>query len=222
LSKVNFSYTKDLFNLGIYFFVIQIAFIIQYQTANIIIARNFGTVEVTSYQIVYKYFGMLQMISVIFVAPFWSASTEAFLRGDIAWIRTSMRNYNLLNILFIIASIVMLLFSTPVYNFWLGKGKVDIDFMLSFWGFCFFNIAIFSHKYVEFLNGISAIRLQFLFSLISPIVYIISALVLIKYFKVGVHAVFISALISNFNGFIIAPVQYFQIVVKNKRGIWTK
>ena len=205
-----------------FFFVIQIAFIIQYQTANFIIAQNFGTEDVVSYNVVFKYFGLLEMISIIFVAPFWSASTEAFMKGDIPWIRSSIKHYNRLNVLLAGGSIIMLLLASNVYELWLGKGTVDINFQLSLWGFLFFNVSIFSGKYVEFLNGISALRLQFFASMISPFVYVISALILIKYFHIGVHAVFIAAIIANFNGFVLAPLQYFQIIEKNKRGIWAK
>lgn len=55
LSKVKFSHAKSLFNLGVVFFVIQIAAIIQFETANIIIARNFGPSQVTSFNIVALY-----------------------------------------------------------------------------------------------------------------------------------------------------------------------
>lgn len=221
-SKVKLSCSKDLLNLGLFFFVIQIAFIIQFQTANIIIAQNFSTADVVSYNVVYKYFGILEMIMVIFVAPFWSASTEAFLKGEISWIKSSVKYYHLLNLLLMGMSIIMLLLASKVYDLWLGKDTVQIDFQLSLWGFLFFNMAIFSNIYVVFLNGISALRLQFFTSLVSPFLYIISALVLIKYFQVGVHAVFIAAIIANFNGSILAPIQYFQIIEKNKRGIWAK
>lgn len=220
--KVKLSYTKDLLNLGVFFFVIQIAFIIQYQSANIIIAQNFGTTDVVSYNVVYKYFGILEMITIIFVAPFWSASTEAFFKGEISWIRSSVKKYNSLSILLMEASIVMLFLASYVYDFWLGKGTIHIDFQLSFWGFLFFNVVIFSNVYVAFLNGISALRLQFFASLVSPFVYVISVLILIKHFHVGVHAVFIAAIIANFNGFLLAPIQYFQIIEKNRRGIWAK
>ena len=221
-SKIKFSYTKDLFNLGIIFFVIQIAGIIQYQTANVIIARNFSTGDVTSYNIVYKYFGILSMVFTIFLTPFWSASTEAYLKNDIAWIKNSIKKYNLLNILLVTAGLIMLIFSKDIYNLWLGKGKVSIPFSLSLWGFIFFNISIFGAKYVYFLNGISALRIQFYASIFSPILYIVVALLLIKYYHMGVYALFIASIIGNFNGFFLAPLQYFQIIKKHKKGIWIK
>ncbi|MBK9492564.1 MAG: hypothetical protein IPO07_30080 [Haliscomenobacter sp.] len=135
IDKINFSYSKDLLNLGLFFFVIQIAFIIQYQTANFIIAQNFGTEDVVSYNVVFKYFGLLEMISIIFVAPFWSASTEAFMKGDIPWIRSSIKHYNRLNVL--LEGGVSLCYWQEGSELWLGKGTVDIDFQLSLWGFHF-------------------------------------------------------------------------------------
>ena len=221
-SKIDFSNYKSLFNLGLTFFIIQIAGIIQYQTANIIIARNFGTLEVTSYNIVYKYFQMINMVFTIFLTPFWSASTEAFAKGDYQWINNGIKKYNLLNILVFGISILMLLFSNTFYDLWLGEGTVEIDFRLSFWGFVFFNIAMFGGKYMSFLNGISALRIQFWSSMASPLVYIGIVYILISYFEMGVYAIFIAAVAANYNAFILAPLQYYMIIVKGKRGIWIK
>ena len=221
-SKINFSYAKGLFNLGIIFFIIQVAGIIQYQTANIIIAQNFGTSDVTNYNIVYKYFGMLNMVFVIFLTPFWSASTEAYLKKDIQWIKNAIKKYNRLNLLLLAVGCIMLIFSETVYRLWLGKGTVIIGFNLSLWGFIFFNVSMFGGKYSSFLNGINALRIQFLSSLISPLIYVAIALLLIKYYQIGVHALFIAAIFANFNGFILGPLQYHMVINKNKKGIWIK
>lgn len=221
-STIKFSYAKGLFNLGVIFFIIQAAGIIQYETANIIIARNFGTLEVTSYNIVYKYFGVLNMIFMIFITPFWSASTEAFQKNDIQWIKNGIRKYNQLNIGMFLVGCLMLIFSELMYRLWLGEGKVTISFSLSLWGFLFFNVSMFASKYVNFLNGINALRIQFWATLFSPLIYIVIALVLIRYYNMGVYSLFIASIIANFNGYLIAPLQYYQIIIKNKKGIWIK
>ncbi|MFI5185155.1 MAG: hypothetical protein ACHQF0_00355 [Chitinophagales bacterium] len=222
ISKINFSYAKSLFNLGLVFFIIQVAAVIQFQTANIIIARNFGTADVTSYNIVYKYFGMLMMVFTIFLTPFWSASTEAYLNHDTQWIRNGIKKYNRLNIILAAIGILMLVFSETIYRLWLGAGKVNIGFALSLWGFIFFNISMFGAKYVMFLNGISALRIQFCASVISPFLYVGVAILLIKYYQMGVYSLFIASVIANFNGYFLAPLQYYQVINKNKKGIWIK
>jgi hypothetical protein len=118
--------------------------------------------------------------------------------------------------------ILMLIFSSNIYTLWLGKGKINIDFLLSFWGFIYFNVFMFGSKYVFFLNGISALRIQFCASVISPFLYILLAMILIKYYHMGVYSLFIAAVVANFNALIIAPVQYHMVIIKNKKGIWIK
>ena len=190
ISKINFSFAKGLFSLGLKFFLISFAAIIQFQTANIIIARNFGTSDVTSYNIVFKYFGVLNMFFTIFITPFWSASTEAYQKNEIQWIKNGIKKYNQLNILMLLGGIIMLVFSDTVYRYWIGEGKVNIDFSLSLWGFIYFNVIIFGGKYVNFLNGISALRIQFISSIISPFIYLAVSLALIRYYHLGVASLF--------------------------------
>jgi O-antigen/teichoic acid export membrane protein len=199
-----------------------VAGVVQFQTANIIIARHFGTADVTSYNIVYKYFGLINMVFLIFLTPFWSASTEAYLKGDIKWIRNGINKYNLLNLILFIVSCLMLTFSQELYRLWLGEGKVNIGFLLSLWGFIFFNVTVFGSKYVFFLNSISALRIQFWACVLSPFVYILVTMILIKYYHMGIYSLFVASVVANFNSYLLAPLQYYQIIRRNKKGIWLK
>lgn len=222
ISKVKFSHAKGLFNLGLIFFIIQVAGIIQYQTANIIISRNFGPADVASYNIVFKYFGILNMVYVIFLTPFWSASTEAYIKNDIQWIKNGIKKYTQLNILLVIVGCIMLIFSGTLYRLWLGKSTVNIGFYLSLWGLLYFSLTMFAAKYVYFLNGINALRIQFLACIVSPVLYIGVAILLIKYYRMGVYSLFIASIIANFNGYILSPLQYYMVIIRNKKGIWIK
>jgi hypothetical protein len=95
-------------------------------------------------------------------------------------------------------------------------------FSLSFWGFVYYNVMMFGSKYVFLLNGISALRIQFIASLISPFIYIPIALLFLKGFHLGAQALFMASIIANFNGYLLAPLQYHMVVTKNKKGIWTQ
>jgi len=121
-----------------------------------------------------------------------------------------------------VAGLGMLFLSQDVYRLWLGEGKVEISNALSLCGLIYFCTRIFADKYVAFLNGISALRIQFWSSLISPFVFVIVAIVLVRQLQIGVYALFIAAIIANFNGFLLAPFQYFQVIHRSKRGIWVK
>jgi O-antigen/teichoic acid export membrane protein len=220
-SAVDFKESRGLFNLGVVFFIISVAGLIQYQSANIIIAQNFGTYEVTSYNIVHKYFNILGMAFGIFLSPFWSASTDAYFQNDISWIRNAIKKYLLLIGILVGFGIIMLLYSSDVYEIWL-KGQVEIDFVVSFWGFMFILSFMFGNLFVNFLNGISALRIQFWCSVLSPFIYIAVAILLIQYYELGIQSLFIASLIANFNGIIIAPIQYYLIVYRGKKGIWIR
>ena len=127
-----------------------------------------------------------------------------------------------MNILLVVIGCFMLIFSGTLYRLWLGKGTVNIGFYLSLWGFLYFSLTMFAAKYVYFLNGINALRIQFLACIVSPVIYVAVAILLIKYFKMGVYSLFIASIIANFNGYILSPLQYYQIIVRKKKGIWIK
>jgi len=93
---------------------------------------------------------------------------------------------------------------------------------LSFWGFVYFNVMMFGGKYVQLLNGLSYLRIQFIASMISPLLFIGVVLVLIKYLDMGVYSLFIASVIANFNGLILAPLQYYMVIHLNRKGIWVK
>lgn len=215
---------RQLLGLSLKFFIIQIAAVIQYQTANIIIAKSFSIVDVTAYNITVKYFSILTIFLGLIVAPLWSAITEAYNREDFKWIRNVVRKYLFITSVLMFASVVLLFAADTVYHIWIdrwvGGEDVLIPFSLSFWCMMYTIFSLPGFVFVNVLNGIGAVKIQFILSLITPILYVILCVILISYFKLGVYSVFIASIISNVNGFIIAPIQYMKIFIYNKKGIW--
>jgi len=221
LKFAKFNYIKDLLNLGFIFFIIQIAGIIQYQTTNFLIAHYFGTYEVTSYNIAYKYFSVLGMAFSILILPFWSAVTEAYQKSDITWIIEAKNKYLKIWMLLLIFGLSMLVMSSRVYDLWIGKAVVNIPFQVSLWTFIFTISAAFTSIYVSITNGIGAIRLQFYICMISPVIFLGTSYLFIKYFSWGITSILIASVLSNINGIIVAPIQCNKIL-KGQKGIWIK
>jgi O-antigen/teichoic acid export membrane protein len=215
---INIDCSKTVFNLGIIFFVIQIAGLIQYQSANFIIGRYIGMEDVTSYNITYKYFNVLYMMFSIFLFPFWSAATNAYASGDHLWIKNAIKKYLTIFILFFIAGIFMLAVSSIAYSIWIGD-LVHIPFLYSLWCFLYVTTLMFGAIFVNLLNGIGAIKLQYYFCFISPVIFILLCMTFLK-LNMGVCSIFIASIISNFNGIIVAPLQYRKIFIEGKGGIW--
>lgn len=216
---VNFRYVNSLLTIGVKFFIIQIAAIIQFQTANFLIGRIFSMSEVTEYNIAYKYFNVLYMVFMILLQPFWSAVTEAYSKGDLDWIRNSIRKYLYILTLMFAGGLLMLAVSGPVYDLWIGK-SVSVSFTLSVWMFLYIFSLMFGAVFVYFVNGVGALRIQFISSLISPLLFVAIVMVMSKIMNLGVISVLVASIIANFNGLVLAPLQYYNLVIKRKEGIW--
>ncbi len=207
---VDFAVAPDLLKLGIRFFIIQIAGIIQFQLINFLIIRYYGAEDVTSYNIAYKYFSVAYMAWSILTAPLWAASTDAFARDDYAWIRNAVKKYNMMFCLFAAGLIFMLLVSKPVYRLWLGDA-VQVEFYLSFWVMAYMLTMMFGSTFVMIINGSGHLNVQTAASLVSPFVFI-GVFFLCMKLEYGVYSVLIASITANFNGLILAPIQCRQLI----------
>lgn len=216
-------YRNELMGLGLKFFILQLAAMIQYSTSLFLIARYFTPVDVTAYNIAFKYFLTLQGIYMIILSPLWSSSTDAYFSGDFDWIIRAVKKYLFIFIPFVLFGLVMLLFSNQFYDFWLGEGVVDIDFRISLFCFIFFVLGMFASIFVNVINGIGALRVQFYVSIVTSIGFIILSLVFILIFDWGVWSIILASIISNVYGYLFAPIQLYKIlIVRNTNSIWFK
>jgi O-antigen/teichoic acid export membrane protein len=218
---VDLKESRSLFGMGAQFFVIQIAAIIQYQTANILIARIFSMEDVTAYNIAYKYFNVLNMGFMILLQPFWSAVTDAYARGELEWIRRQVRRYLALALAAVGAACVMLWLADWVYAVWLNSAVI-VPTELSGWMAVYVLTTLVGSIFCYFVNGIGALRIQFAASIVSPLVFVALVWALCVWGHVGVWGILIASIVANFNGIILAPMQYVNIILKHKTGIWSK
>lgn len=221
LKSVDFKYARSLASLGIKFFVLGIGHIIKYQTANIIIAQYFGPDEVTPYNIAFKYFGVIGMVFSIILTPFWAAFTEAWTKQDYSWIRGTIKKVFFVWLVSIIGALIMLIGSKWFYHLWIGD-KVAIPFGLSAAMALYFVMNNFGGVFVQFVNGISKIKLQLYCSVLGAIVFFPLAHLLIKTFDLGTIGIVLAILITNWYGIILSPIQYKKIMENKARGIWNK
>jgi O-antigen/teichoic acid export membrane protein len=219
LKHVRFSYARDLMTLGVKFFLLQVAGIVLYQTSNIIIAQLFGAAEVTPYNIAYKYFTIIPMILGIILSPFWSAYTEAWIKGDVAWIKKSLNKLKLIWMSLSVLAIIMLLFSNFVYRMWVGK-EIMIPFGVSAVIAVYFIINTWNGIYCVFLNGVGKIRLQLYTGILDMVIHIPLAIYLGK--KFGVAGVVLSLVILCGLNMIWTIMQYNKIINNKATGIWAK
>jgi len=215
---IDFNLFSDLFKLGAKFFIIQIAAVILYSTDNMIITQLFSPADVTPYQIAHRYFGIMMMGFAIVVTPFWSAITEAYTKGEIGWIKRSVKKLVQLWGVIMLVIVLMLLISGKVYHIWIGD-KVLIPFALSAAWALFIAIQSLNMIFVQFINGTGKIKLQMVFGILSAIINIPLSILLARNFNLGTMGVILATIITQLSGLGIFIIQYSKIINNTAKGI---
>ena len=95
MSLVSIKESKNVISIGLQFFMIQIAGVILFMSSNILISKLFSPAMVTPYQITYRYFSIMLVVFTVICMPFWNATTDAYERGDFAWIQAATKKLRL-------------------------------------------------------------------------------------------------------------------------------
>lgn len=215
---IDFSLAKDLFGLGIKFFLIQIAVIILFQSSNFIMIRYYGPESVTQYNVAYKYFFALNMVWTIWVSPLWTSTTDALAKNDMKWVKNIMKKYIRMLFVFILCLLVMLLISNKVYYIWMGRSISSIPFSLSLSTALFVLASLTGQLFSAFLNGAGILKMQLFFSCFGCVIFLCCCLVFIKILRMGVYCIPLAIFLSSFYSYLISPVQCYLYFFKKKRN----
>ena len=218
-SAVKPYYARDLMNLGAQFFVLQISGLIIFGTSNIIISRVLGPEQVTPYNIAFKYFSIATMIFNIIIAPMWSASTDAFTKGDLLWIKNTMKIMLKISIISTIGVFVLILAANIAYHLWIGA-TVIIPFKLTFWMGLYTIVLLWSTCFSTFLFGIGKLKVQLINTVFASCLFIPMALWLSRF--MGISGIVVALCIINLSGAVLNPIQYYKIISGKASGIWNR
>jgi len=218
IKHVQMKYAKDLMNLGVKFFIIQIAGLVIYQSSNIIIAQFFGPSEVTTYNIAYKLFSAISMMFTIIVMPFWSAFTEAWTVRDIVWIKESVNKLLKIWLMITFMGVIILIFSPFIYKLWVGE-SIKISFKLSSLLMIYFALFTLGGVFNMFINGVGKIKLQLYSSVAGALLFLPLSYLFIKIVGMGIEGLVFAAIIVNVYGPLLAPVQFYKIINNKAKGI---
>ncbi len=214
-------YAKDILSLGYKFFVIQIASIILYYCDNIIIAQLFNPLEVTVYNISYKYFNSIMIFLTIILTPFWSAITEAAALNDYKWMKSTYKQLTHVWIGIILLSVLMVLLSDTVYEIWIGR-KIRIPYVLTC-SMAIYQIVMSWNRIVTVIaNGVGKVKLQLYYTIASAVINIPLALFLSKNIIHSAAGVTLATTISSLLCTYIGTIQTHRILNKRAYGIWNK
>lgn len=204
---------KDLMGLSLSFFCIQLCMIVIFTTDNLIISNLIGPVEVTNYDIVYKFFQVIITISVIAQDPFWALYTDAYHKKDYNWIKQTLNKLNKLFFIFILLVGGMFFLSRPIIKFWIQK-DLDISNNLILFMSLFVLVRVYGIIFMNFLNSIGRIKLQMWLYVFGAIINIPLSILLVTKFNLGSSGVILGTFFSILSLSIILPIQTYKILKK--------
>ncbi len=121
-SGIDLTAAKSLLSDGWKFFVINIGWMVNSQTDNMVIAHYLGPAQVTPYAVTFGLFMAATLLQTVAYPSLWPAYTDAFARRDYSWIRQTMRS-NFMFSLFTTSLVVSVLtiFGSQIIRLWAGN-----------------------------------------------------------------------------------------------------
>lgn len=215
-----FKSVGSILSLGLKFFVLQMITIVLFQANSIIIARVVSPEAVVEYNLAFKYVSLLTMIFTIVITPVWSATTDAYVRKDFAWINKTISLSRKVCIASIFIGVLMVLASKFVYGIWLGKGTIDINYSTTSLILLYISFEMLYKVYGTIINGTGKVFAQIILTGVIAIIYIPLAILLGK--LLGLSGVLIANAIVFALNYLWSKVQCNKLISQTATGIWNK
>lgn len=210
---IELSKIREISSLGIKFFIIQMAVLVIFATDNMIITQVLGPAQVTPYNVVFKLFSIITIGHGIIVTPLWSAYTDAYAKGDIKWIRDTLKKLNLLMIPIIVAVLFLIIFARDIINIWVGPEIRFPDLLVVLMG-GYVVISTWNNIYAYFVNGIGKIEPQLYSAIIAGLINVPLSIYFAKHLAMGISGVILGTILSLSLFTIIGPIQSYYIISK--------
>ncbi len=203
ISMVSREATRTVMATGGLFFVLQIAGAVAYQSDSLIVAQILGAAAVTDYSVPMKLFLIVPTLMGLILAPLWPAYGEAAARGDMDWVRVTLRrSLRLVYLIALPALLALALLAKWILNWWVGDAVHPSDALIiggAVWAF----LACLGGALAMFLNGVGILRFQALCATLMMIANIGLSIFLTQ--RIGVAGVVWGSVVS-WTVFVLIPI----------------
>lgn len=91
MSHLSGAAARRMMQLGTEFFMLQIAGLVVFNSDNLVVTHYLGPAQVASYSVAWRLVGYAAVVQALLTPALWPAFSEAFERGDLAWVRHAFR-----------------------------------------------------------------------------------------------------------------------------------
>ena len=214
-------YFNGLFSIGIQFFIIELSMLVIFQTNNFLIARFVSLEEVPIYEAANKYMSIFLLLFVIICNQLWAANVEAFSKGEIGWIKSTMKNLQKFWFVTVGIMAIMILVSPWIYWFWL-RDTLSIPFVLTIMLAISIALTNCINMFNIVLNGAGKIKLQMYGWIFACIMNIPLSILFTQYFGFGTIGIVLGTIVCMVPLMILTPIQVNRILAGTDKGVWSQ
>lgn len=177
---------RELSQLGIFFFLQQVATMVLFSAPPLILSATLGAAEVTPFNLTQRVLNLFMVVANAVLLPVWPAYSEAQARGDWAWIRRTLwRSVGAVTALAVMPMIAVGAF-VPTIIAWWTRGAAELPAMSLVWLLVAWNaITVLQQPFGFFLAGLSKVRRATIYSLLSMVAALAAIFLLIPRFGVN-------------------------------------
>lgn len=192
--KISFTASRRLLHTGSEFFLLQLAGIVVFNSDNLVIAHFIGPAEVTPYNVTWRIASYASVLQTVMIPALWPAYSEAFVRGDLSWVRKAY--WRLMKLTTGAAGLfcaLFIAFGRVIIHHWAGDAAVphqSLVIVMSFW----VMINTVMNNEACLLVATNQIRLQAWLGVSAAIVNLVLTIWLVQ--RIGVLGVILGTVIS--------------------------
>lgn len=216
LKNINISAAKRVSQIGLLFFVLQVAGVVAYYSDNIVVAQIFGADEVTQYAVPMELFMLAPMFLGLVLAPLWPAYGEAIARGDVAWVRTTLfRSFTVGLLLNVPAAIFLMVFGTQLIHLWVGSQVTPSSMLLVGLGLWAIFNAI-NGSLAALFNGANVVKFQVICAILMAIANLALSIILAN--LIGLPGVIFGTVIAQLL-FVVIPSAFYVLRILSSMSL---
>ena len=185
---------SELMQSGFAFFILQLAGLVVFNSDNIVITHYLGAAEVTPYSVAWRIAGYAAILQTAVFPSLWPAYSEAYVRGEYAWVRRTFWNVARLSMGSTAAAVlIMAFFGRPLIRWYVGPAAVPSQWLLL--AMCFWTL-LSTGMNVEacLLAAINRVKWQSILGVIAVVLNVAFSIYLVQ--RVGSVGVILGTILS--------------------------
>lgn len=200
---------KGLLNLGLRFFVIQVAALVIFMTDKILITQLLGPAAVMPYEVLFKLFSVFTILHNLILVPLWPAYTDAYAKGDFSWISAQLKRQMKIAFALFGGAFIMLIIGPYITELWIGK-DFYVPFSSYFIFVIFIVVSVWNNVFAYYMNAINKTSVQLVTAIIGAALNVPLSILFVEYLGFGLNGILISTIVCLSIYSLVGPYEVYK------------